>query len=159
MGIFVRRALKRLATGGLVVAVVFAGLGLATERAAQAATPSFVQGGSQSARSGRTTTLAFSQANTAGNLIVAYVIWDNAGTATVTDTRGNQYAAGTARTAWSNGWSSQVFYAKNIAAGANTVTATFANTITSSGLLYLHEYAGIDKVNPLDVSASAIGSS
>src|SRR5262249_24361628 len=55
-------------------------------------------------------------------------------------------------------WSAQVFYAKNIAAGANTVTATFATGITSFGLVYVHEYSGLDKTNPVDVSASGTGS-
>jgi hypothetical protein len=50
-----------------------------------------------------------------------------------------------------------VFYAKNVAGGANTVTATFATAISSFGLLYIHEYSGIDKVDPLDVTKSATG--
>ena len=49
--------------------------------------------------------------------------------------------------------SSQVFYAKNIAGGANTVQATFATAITSWGDMYIHEYSGIDKADPVDVSA------
>ena len=46
---------------------------------------------------------------------------------TVTDTAGNSYASAAPATTWNNGaWSSQVFYAKNVAGGANTVRATFA---------------------------------
>jgi hypothetical protein len=57
-------------------------------------------------------------------------------------------------------WSSQVFYAKNIAAGANTVTATFATALGGGwGTVYMHEYSGVDRTNPLDVEAAAIGTS
>jgi hypothetical protein len=52
-----------------------------------------------------------------------------------------------------------VFYAKNIAGGSNTVTVTFATAVNSFGAIYIHEYAGIDKASPLDVSTSAIGTS
>jgi hypothetical protein len=41
--------------------------------------------------------LLFPNANTQGSLIVAYVIWNNAGGVSVTDTRGNAYAATGAR--------------------------------------------------------------
>jgi hypothetical protein len=62
-----------------------------------------------------------------------------------------------ARTTWGTNWSAQVFYAKNIAGGSNTVTVTFASAVNSFGTIYIHEYAGIDKASPLDVSKSAIG--
>jgi glucose/arabinose dehydrogenase len=52
-----------------------------------------------------------------------------------------------------------VFYAKNITGGGNRVTVTFATAISSFGAIYIHEYAGVDKVSPLDVSTSAIGMS
>jgi hypothetical protein len=55
--------------------------------------------------------------------------------------------------------SSQTFYAKGVAAGTNTVTATFATPITSFGIIYIHEYAGVDKTNPVDVTKSATGTS
>ena len=95
--------------------------------------------------------------NTAGNLIVAFVIWNNNGAATVSDSNGNAYAAATVRTVWGSGWSAETFYAKNIKAGANTVTATFGTAITSFGIVYIHEYSGLDPTNPLDVASSAVG--
>ena len=95
--------------------------------------------------------------NTAGNLIVAFVIWNNNGAATVSDSNGNAYAAATTRTAWGSGWSAQTFYAKNIKAGANTVTATFGTAISSFGIVYIHEYSGLDPTSPLDVASSAVG--
>ena len=108
--------------------------------------------------SGTKASLAFSKANTAGNLIVAYVVWDNPGTATVSDTRGNTYTAATTRQNCGNNWSAQVFYASGISAGSNTVTATFGTSIKSFGIVYLHEYSGLASVSPVDVSASGAGS-
>lgn len=109
--------------------------------------------------SGTTASLAFSNANAAGNLIVVYVVWDNAGTVKVTDTKGNAYQAATARQTFGGSWSAQVFYASNILGGSNTVKATFSTGITSFGLLYLHEYSGLATTSPVDVSASAAGAS
>ena len=99
------------------------------------------------------------QANTAGNLIVVYVVWDNSGTVTVSDTRGDTYTAATARQTWGSNWSAQVFYAPNIVGGSNTVKATFGTAITSFGIVYLHEYSGLATAAPVDVSASAAGTS
>ena len=108
-------------------------------------------------QTGTTNSLAFSQANTAGNLIVVSLLWDNVGAVTVSDSRGNTYVAGATRRPWGTSWSAKTLYAKNIAGGANTVTVTFATPITSFGTLYINEYSGIDKVNPLDVKASRKG--
>jgi glucose/arabinose dehydrogenase/PKD repeat protein len=121
-------------------------------------TPTFVQTQSREVNSGTTDSLAFNSANTAGNLIVAYVIWNNTGSVSLSDSRGNGYTSAAGRTAWGNGWSSQVFYAKGIVGGTNTVTATFANSINGWAVLYLHEYSGVDKVSPVDTTATATGS-
>ncbi|MGW5238720.1 PQQ-dependent sugar dehydrogenase [Monashia sp. NPDC004114] len=124
---------------------------------AEAAAPAFVQARANEVTSGRTNSLAFSNANQAGDLIVVTVVWNNSGAVTVADTRGNAYVSAGVRTGWNNSWSQQTFYAKNVAAGANTVTATFATAISQWGTLYLTEYSGVDKVNPLDVQRSSTG--
>ncbi len=62
-------------------------------------------------------------------------------------------------TNWGGSYSAQVFYATNIAGGADTVAATFRNSVSSFGIVYAHEYAGINAVNPVDVTAAASGSS
>ncbi len=49
----------------------------------------------------------------------------------------------------------KVFYAKNIAGGANTVTTHFGLGIHSFALMYLHEYAGLDRTDPLDAQSVA----
>ena len=119
----------------------------------------FVQGGNTQVVSGTTASLAFTGANTAGNLIVVYVVWDNPGTVTVSDTKGNTYTAATARQTWGSNWSAQAFYAPNILGGSNTVKATFGTAITSFGIVYEHEYSGLATASPVDVSASATGTS
>ena len=47
----------------------------------------------------------------------------------------------------------------NIAGGADAVTATFQKSVSSFGVVYVHEYAGISAVNPIGATAAAIGSS
>jgi chitodextrinase len=123
-----------------------------------AATSAFRQAKANEIGSGTVDNVAFTSANTAGDLVVVQVLWSNTGTVAVTDTRGNPYLAATARTTWSGTWSAQAFYAKNVLAGANTVRATFSTTITSFAIVQAHEYSGIDKINPLDAATNAAGS-
>lgn len=122
-----------------------------------AATPAFVQTRAKEVTSGTTNALAFNNANTAGNLIVVYVIWGNTNTVSLSDSRANTYTSAAPRTTWGSNWNSQVFYARNVAAGTNTVTATFATAINSFAVIYLHEYSGLDKANPVDTQRSATG--
>jgi glucose/arabinose dehydrogenase len=146
-------------TRGAVVVVVTGLFWLLLASTVQAATPAFVQTRAAEVGSGTTNSVAFSNANTAGNLIVAYVIWNNSGGVSVSDSRGNPYTSVGARTTWGSNWSSQVFYAKNVAGGANTVTATFASSISGWGVVYVHEYSGVDKSDPVDAQSIATGSS
>ena len=145
----------------LVAVLVAATLGLlgvpltTISARAAAAAPTFKQVRASEITSGTLNSLAFNSANTSGNLIVVYLTWTNANSVSVTDTNGNTYASVGSRTTWgvSSNMSSQVFYAKDIKGGANTVQATFGTAITSWADMYIHEYSGIDKVNPVDVSA------
>ena len=50
-----------------------------------------------------------------------------------------------------------IYYAKNIAAGSNTVTVTFNQAAAFVDVRVL-EYSGLDTVSPLDVTAGAAGS-
>ena len=143
--------------GVLIVVAALVGVALPRVDALAAATPTFVQVRAKEVKSGTTNSLAFNSANTAGNLIVVYAIWSNTGSVTVSDSRGNSYASAATRTTWGGTWSAQVFYAKNVAAGTNAVTATHASAVNSFSVIYIHEYSGIDKVNPVDVAGSAIG--
>ena len=155
----VARTTRTVVLGVAIIILAVATLGVVSPPRSSAATAVFVQGTDTQVTSGTSASLAFTHANTGGNLIVAYVIWNNLGTVKVSDTRGNTYTAATAPKTFGNNWSAQVFYAPNIIGGSNTVTATFGTAITSFGIVYLHEYSGLAQVNPVDISASAAGTS
>ncbi len=102
--------------------------------------------------------LAFPATNVAGNFIVVAVRARFANqTITVSDARSNVYQR--ALTV-NNGTDDTlaIFYAENIAAGANTVTVGVSTGPASIRLAIL-EYAGIAQANALDGIATAAGSS
>jgi glucose/arabinose dehydrogenase/chitodextrinase len=150
-----RARLLTLLSSILVGALLVAAL---PQPAAHGVTPTFRQARGKEIGSGTVNSVAFNSANVAGNLIIVQVIWSNTNNVTLSDTRGNTYAAATTRTTWNANWSSQTFYAKNIVAGTNTVTATFATAINSFGIIQVHEYSGIDKANPFDGARATAGS-
>ena len=123
-----------------------------------ATTPSFVQARAAEITSGRTNSVAFQAPNAAGNLIVVSVFWDNTSSVSVADSRGNTYASGGARRTWGSTRSAQVFYARNVAAGTNTVTATFSKAIRVSATVHVHEYSGVDRAAAADATAGGVGS-
>jgi RHS repeat-associated protein len=100
---------------------------------------------------GRRNALAFGSANLAGDLIIAEVDWPSGSNFTsISDSRGNTYIQiGTEHTSTGVGIKSRLYYAKNIAAGSNTVT-TVVSGFPAYHELYLHEYSGVDTSNPLD---------
>jgi hypothetical protein len=107
---------------------------------------------------------AFSTNNTAGNLIVAVVQWDGTSisVSSITDTNGNTYTSALGPVNWKGlapGNRAQIFYAKNILGGANTVTVTLTSAAVSNIELYIHEYSGADTVSPLDAAISATSDS
>jgi hypothetical protein len=118
----------------------------------------FVQAKSAVSASGSSVNIAYSVAQTTGNLNVVAVMWgDTTSTvSSVTDSKGNTYALalGPNRV---TGLSSAIYYAKNIVGGSNTVTVTFNQTVSYPNVNVL-EYSGLDTTNPLDVSAAATGS-
>ena len=104
-------------------------------------------------------TVAYPLAQTAGNLNIVVVGWnDNTSTLnSVSDSRGNSYVqAGT--TIAGTGIRQAIFYARNIAAGSNTVTVTLNQAAAYVDVRTL-EYSGLDTANPLDVTAGAAGNS
>jgi hypothetical protein len=109
-----------------------------------------------------TVTTAYTAAQTAGNLNVVIVGWNNA-TATVTsvtDTKGNVYSLATGPTVFS-GHAQSIYYAPNIAAataGANAVTVNFSVAANFPDVRVL-EYSGIDPVSPLHAVTAATGNS
>jgi fibronectin type 3 domain-containing protein len=110
-----------------------------------------------------TVTVPYSRAQTAGNLNVVVVGWNDstATLASVTDSKGNSYSQAIAPTVVSGVLSQTIYYAKNIAAaaaGANTVTVKF-NTAAVNPDIRVLEYAGIDTTSPLDAAGPGSGNS
>src|SRR5882672_308468 len=104
----------------------------------------------------------FSGAQSAGNLSVVVVGWNDttAKVVSVTDTKANAYQLAVGPTLAAGALSQSIYYARNIAAaaaGANTVKVTFTVAATFPDIRIL-EYAGMDSVSPVDVTASATGS-
>jgi hypothetical protein len=123
---------------------------------ARAGSSAFVQKAQGEIESGNAAEARFRRANGDGNLIVAYVVWDNSGAVTLSDSQGNDYepagdsAQGVPGTA-------RVFFARSVHAGKNIVTASFASPVTTHAALYVHEYARMSRLAPFDVSVSAVG--
>jgi hypothetical protein len=101
--------------------------------------------------------VTYTAAQTAGNLNVVLVGWnDTTSTVTsVTDSRGNTYALAIGPTS-GTGLRQSIYYAKNIAAGSNTMTVKFNQAAAFVDIRAL-EYSGLDTVSPLDVTAGAVG--
>src|SRR4029077_20811586 len=112
----------------------------------------FVQTNSTSPQATQTpVAVAYTGAQTAGNLHVVIVSWNDS-TATissVTDSIGNTYAVAAAPVVQSGTASQAIYYAKNIAAaaaGANTVTINF-NVAARHPDIRIAEYGGVDPLN------------
>jgi RHS repeat-associated protein len=103
--------------------------------------------------------LAFTNAQKAGDLNVVFVSWyDPTRTVTsVTDTAGNKYSLAVTGSASGGTGAQAIYYATNIAASAsNTVTVQFnAGTLK---VLRVLEYSGVSTTSPLDVAVSGSGS-
>ena len=106
-------------------------------------------------------TVAYPAAQAAANLNVVLVGWGDAvaHTIAISDSRGNTYQLAVGPTLGTAGGSpaaQSIYYAKNIAAGTNSVTATFSPAAAWVDIRVL-EYSGIDTVNPLDVAVAGAG--
>jgi hypothetical protein len=102
---------------------------------------------------------SFPSANTAGNLIVAFVRMSTTSqTVSLSDTAGNLYNTAATQAQSSDGSQIQLLYAANIKGGANTVTAAFSST-NNHPFLAIYEYSGLSSSSPLDKTAAAQGSS
>jgi hypothetical protein len=126
--------------------------------------PKYVQGNSAVPQTPQTTvTVPYNAAQTAGNLNVVIVGWNDtaARVSSVTDTNGNVYQLAVGPTQVSGALSQSIYYLKNIAAataGANAVKVTFTRAAAYPDIRIL-EYSGIDPNNPLDTAVGATGSS
>ncbi len=154
-----RHVHARIALAGALLALTaLVSPRLATEARAAAPKQRLVQKRYLESTTGDAVSVTFKKANAAGNLIIAYVVWDGGGTATIADTRGNAYASAIGPSDADDGTHAEIFYARNVGAGVDTVTATFTTPIATRGALYVHEYAGFDVAAPLAAAAGAAGS-
>jgi hypothetical protein len=119
----------------------------------------------QSKSGGGSASATFTSNNTAGNLIVCGVEVNDHDTninLSISDTVGNTYTAATGKI--ERGGSGvgnqtiQLFYAKNIGSGANTVTASDSLS-TAFHDIFLAEYSGCDTSAPLGAHAAVQGTS
>ncbi len=117
----------------------------------------FVQVNYKTSTAASSLAVAYSSAQTAGNLNVVAVMWGDTTKAvsSVTDSNGNNYALALGPTK-ATALTSAIYYAKNIAGGSNTITVAFNGTAAYPNVNVL-EYSGLDTANPLDVSAASIG--
>lgn len=114
---------------------------------------SLLQSTSVSSGAVNTGNLAFLSNNTAGSLLTCCIRYGPANaTVGVTDSQGNTWVKADDLQATNQGVF--LFYAKNCAAGANTVTVTGSGTATSMRIA-IGEYSGADTVAPLDVTTTA----
>ena len=102
-----------------------------------------------------TVTVTYPKAQTASNLNIVVVGWDDATSSvnSVTDTAKNTYNLAVGPITGTGGRES-VYYAKNIAPGSNTVTVAFTGAAVYPDIRVL-EYSGLDTTNPLDSAATA----
>src|SRR5439155_1737665 len=98
--------------------------------------------------------LAFNSNNTAGNWIGVVIRAGKTGQVfTVTDSRGNTYRRAIQFNETIDSTTLGIFYAENIASGANTITVS--DTITGTMRYAILEYSGVAMANSLDGAAVA----
>ena len=104
--------------------------------------------------------LSYVSPQTAGNLNIVVVGWNDTTSivTSVSDSRGNTYAQAGGMITGSSACGSRSTTPKTLAAGSNTVTVVFNQAARYVDVRIL-EYSGLDTSNPLDVTASAAGSS
>jgi methionine-rich copper-binding protein CopC len=119
--------------------------------------PARVQAASIEGSAVTSVSIAFPASNTAGNLIIAFVrASTTTQTITLSDSAGNSYSQAVSQAQTTDGHQTAIFYAPNIKAGANTVTATFSAS-NNHPFLGIYEYSGLSTTNPLDKTAAAQG--
>jgi hypothetical protein len=148
--------LERVAVFAGMPLVLFTNSALAT-----LATPKYIQGNYAVPQTSQTTvTVPLTAAQTAGNLNVVIVGWNDsyAHVSSVKDSKGNVYQLAVGPTLTGT-LSQAIYYAKNIAAAAaatNAVTVTFSTAAAFPDIRVV-EYSGIDPVNPVDRFVGAVG--
>ncbi|MBV9643241.1 MAG: hypothetical protein JO334_06680 [Verrucomicrobia bacterium] len=109
-----------------------------------------------------TVTVQYTAGQTAGNLNVVVVGWNDSSAqiSSVTDTDGNAYQLAVGPAVLAEGVSQAIYFAPNISAtgSANAVTVAFDSEAAYPDIRIL-EYSAIDPVNPVDAAIGATGNS
>jgi chitodextrinase len=126
-----------------------------------AAAPAFIQVNAATPQTPTAVvTLAFKQAQAAGNLNVVVVGWNNpsGSVLSVSDSAGNAYAVAAAAIVNSTFGTQAIYYAPNVVgAAANSVTVRFSAPVDYPDVR-IAEYSGVAPVDPVDGAVSAVGS-
>jgi hypothetical protein len=147
----------------------YSNIATATTTGTTGGTIKFIQGNYQAPQSSSTSVaVTYTAAQSAGDLNVVIVGWNDASTtvSSVTDMSGNTYTLAVGPTvqpgtALKGGLSQAIYYAKNIAsatANGNAVTVSFSAAAAAPDVRIL-EYSGLNPTSPLDVTAAAVGNS
>src|ERR1700722_15112699 len=133
-----------------------------TTTSAGSATVGSVQSASQDPASAGTVSVKYAAAQTAGDLNVVAVGWNDSTSSvnSITDSKNNNYLIAAGPTTSAGAGTQVIYYAQSIAAataGANTVTVTFNTTVKFPDVRIV-EYSGISTSGALDVSVGANGS-
>jgi hypothetical protein len=149
--------IDRKQLGKFVARILFLALCMALFHQTHAATSTVQTASKAASGSASSLSLAFPAGTVAGDLImVAFDFDENSTPSSVTDSQGNVFIEVGSQLTSPGGSRSRVYYAKNIKGGPDTVTI---NLSASSPWieLYLTEYSGVDKTNPIDAQAGSSG--
>src|SRR5690242_5406932 len=138
----------------LVLVLLTGGLGQA-----QAAGIALVQHKGFDAGTTTTSTLSFASPNTAGNFIAVVIRGglSNSQVFTVKDSNSNIYKQAKQIGSSGSAVTSAIYYAENIAGGANTITVTM--TVSGPLRFAILEYSGVATSNSLDAGVAASATS
>jgi hypothetical protein len=116
-----------------------------------------VQHASKDAGTTTTSSLAFANANTAGNWIAVCVRGglSSSQVFTIVDSNGNTYKQGAQLGFTVSAVTLSIYYAENIKGGANTITVS--DTVSGPLRFAILEYSGVATANSLDATAMATG--
>ncbi len=126
--------------------------------------PAYVQGNfSTPQNSQASVATTFTAAQTAGNLNVVVIGWNDSSTQieSVTDSSGNAYQLAAGPTSVPGNATQAIYYASGIAgstASSNSVTVTFT-AAASWPDVRIAEYSGVDRADPIDGGVEATGNS
>src|SRR5229473_7929751 len=118
-----------------------------------------VQHTSKDAGTTTTSSLSFTSANTAGNLIAVCVRGglSSSQVFTIVDSNGNTYKQASQIGFTASAVTLAIYYAENIKSGANTVTVS--DTVSGPIRFSILEYSGVATSNSLDAASATVGNS